>query len=66
LRIADHDETTRETAETDYALLAVIAASVLDFERETGEDLRRVFEVEAALIQRLFALGRIITDEHLL
>src|SRR5690606_27079524 len=65
-RVADHDEATGQIAEADHARLAIVPAIVLDLEGEAGEDLRRILEVEAALIKRLLSLGRVIADAHAL
>lgn len=64
MRVADYDQATGEIAEADNARLAIVLACVLDLEGEAGKDDRRVLEIEATLIKRLFSLDWVIADAH--
>ena len=63
-RIANYHHTPGQLTKADHAHLAIILSCVLDLKGEAGKDSGGVFEVEAALIKRLLALGGIVANAH--
>ena len=53
-----------QLAEADDAAFTVFLANILNFDRDAPEDLSSILEVQATLIERLLALGRIVGDSH--
>jgi hypothetical protein len=43
---------------------AIVGSVILDLKIGSGEDFRRVVEVEASVSKRRLALGWIVVDEH--
>ena len=59
-----HNQPIAEQPVGLISVLAVVLALIRQRQRQTGEHLRGVFEVEAPLCQGLGTLGRIIGDLH--
>jgi len=64
-RVAHHDDPAAEQSEADDTTLAIVLAKVIDFDGRSSEYELGIFEVEAALDERLLSLGRIVGDAHM-
>lgn len=53
-----------QLAEADDATFTVLLANILDLDRHALEDKSCVLEVQATIIKRLLAFGRIVGDSH--
>lgn len=64
LRPNDDDHSLAEELDRDNANLAIVEPVVLLLDPPTGKDLRSIDKIEPSLLQRLFPLGRIEGDFH--
>lgn len=62
--VAHHKHSALQLAKADDAAFTVFLASILDFDRDASEDQSSILEVQATLIERLLALGRIVGDSN--
>jgi len=62
--VTDHYQASFQLAEADDPLLTIVHTRVLDLHSRPTENGGRIFEIEAPILQGLFALGRIVGDDH--
>lgn len=64
--ICNHHHPTVEIPDAKNSTFTVIPAGIFNFQRQTGENITRPFEIESALNQRSFALGIVVGDSHVI
>ena len=64
LGVDDDDDSALKQAQAYGANLTIIPADILELQRAPGKDTLGIDEIQAALLQRPLALGRIKADHR--
>ena len=62
--VAHHYHATTKKSDTQDAPFSIVVSIIVDLQRQTGEDLPGVLEIEPSLLEDAVSLGWVVCDAH--